>query len=73
MAHLRSNVIGRATESLGGDSIPDTLFAHAKISNFDVALGVQHHVVKFQVSVVTERMRVGEGGEERERERGKRE
>lgn len=37
-SHLRGDVVWSATECLGGHPIPDVFFAHAKISNLDVAL-----------------------------------
>ena len=48
-SHLRGNVVWSAAEGLGGDPVPDILFAHAEIGNLDVPFRVQHHVVEFQV------------------------
>ena len=53
-AHLRGDVVWGATEGLGCHPIPDVLLTHAKISDLDVALGIQHHIVKFQVTVGTQ-------------------
>lgn len=50
-AHLGGDVVWGATEGLGCHPVPDVFLTHAKISDLDVALGIQHHIVKFQVTV----------------------
>ena len=49
--HLRSNVIGSATECSGLVGTMHTLLAQTKVSNLDVTVAVQHHIVKFEVTV----------------------
>lgn len=53
-AHLGGDVVWGAAEGLGCHPIPDVFLTHAKISDLDVALGIQHHIVKFQVTVGTQ-------------------
>lgn len=57
-SHLWSNVVRSATECLGCHPIPDVLLTHAKVSDFDVPLRIQHHVVKFQVAVADKDLEV---------------
>ena len=53
-AHLGGDVVWGAAEGLGCHPVPDVFLTHAKISDLDVALGIQHHIVKFQVTVGTQ-------------------
>lgn len=48
-SHLRCDVVWGATEGACGPAFVHVLLAHAKVSDLDVALGVQHHVVELQV------------------------
>ena len=48
--HLRSNVVGRATEGGRGNPVADPLLAHPEICQFAVALMVQQYIVQFQIS-----------------------
>lgn len=50
LSHLRGNVIRRPAEGACGHSLIHVLLTHAEVSNLDVALGVQHHVVQLQIS-----------------------
>lgn len=49
--YLRSNVVWGATECPGLVSIFDALFAEPKVSNLDMAISIQHHVVQFEVTI----------------------
>lgn len=49
--YLGSDVVGRAAERLSGLVSRDALFAHAEVSNLDVAVLVQQNVVQLQVSI----------------------
>lgn len=48
-AHLGGDVVRRAAEGGGGHAVHDALFAHAKVGQLAVALGVQQDVVQLQV------------------------
>lgn len=48
-AHLRGDVVRRATEGGGGHSVHDALFAHAKVCQLTVALCVQQDVIQLQI------------------------
>ena len=58
--HLRCDVIRCPTEGGGGDSVEDSLFAHPKVCQLTVALGVQEDVVQLQVSAEQEGCTGGE-------------
>lgn len=45
-AYLRGDVIGRAAEGARGVALKHALPAHAEVSDLDVALAVQQHVVQ---------------------------
>lgn len=45
-AHLRSDVVGGPAEGLGGNSVLHVLLTHAKVSDFDVTLRIQHDIIK---------------------------
>lgn len=49
VAHLRGDVVRRATEGGGGHSIHDALFAHAEVCQLTVSLCVQQYVVQLQI------------------------
>lgn len=51
VSHLRGDVIRSTTKGLGCHAIPNVFFTHAKVSDLDVSLGIQHHIVKFEVTV----------------------
>ncbi len=44
--HLRGDVVRGPTKGLGGYSIKHVLLAHAKVSNFDMTLHVQHDIIQ---------------------------
>ena len=48
---LRSHVVGSSTERAGAVVVINLLFAHAKVSHFDVTVFVQQHVVQLQIPV----------------------
>ena len=50
-SHLRSNVVGSATEGPGLGAGGDAILAETKVGYLDVTVRVQHDVVQFQVSV----------------------
>ncbi len=45
LSHLWCNVVWGAAEGACGHAFVHVLFTHAKVSDLDVALGVQHHIV----------------------------
>lgn len=45
-AHLRGDVVRGPTEGLGGNSVFHVLLTHAKVSDFDVTLCVQHDIIQ---------------------------
>lgn len=47
--HFWSYVVWSATEGPRADSFCHVLFTHAKVSNLNVSLRVQHHVVQLQI------------------------
>ena len=47
---LWSHVVWSATESASRLVSNDAFFAHAKVSDLDVTLRIQHHVVELQIS-----------------------
>lgn len=49
--YLRSNVVRGTAKCLGGLGANDVLLTHAKISYFDMPIGIQEHVVQFQISI----------------------
>ena len=48
-SHLRCDVVRGAAEGACGHAIIHVLLTHAEVSDFDVALGVQHDVVELQI------------------------
>ncbi len=48
-AHLRCDVVGRATEGGGGHSVHDAFLAHAEVCQLTVSLCIQQDVVQLQV------------------------
>lgn len=48
-AHLRGDVVRRATEGGGGHSVHDALFAHAEVCQLTVSLCVQQDVIQLQI------------------------
>lgn len=50
-SHLRCDVVWGAAEGACAHAFIHVLLTHAKVSNFDVALRVQHHVVELQIPV----------------------
>lgn len=49
--HLGRDVIGRAAEGFGGLVAADTLFAHTKVRDLDVAVLIQQNVVELQIAI----------------------
>lgn len=47
--YLWGDVVWSATEGACGHSFCHVLFAHAKVSNLNVSLRVQHHIVQLQI------------------------
>ena len=50
-SHLRRDVVWRAAEGGGGDSVLDALLAHAEVGDLAVTVAVQQDVVQLEVSV----------------------
>lgn len=48
-SHLRCDVVRSAAEGARGHAFIHVLLTHAEVSNFDVALWVQHHVIELQI------------------------
>lgn len=48
---LYSHVLDCSAERVRENAVPDMFFAQAEVGQFDVALGVQQDVFRFQVSV----------------------
>lgn len=46
-AYLWCNVVWCPTESVGGVTVLDVLFAHPEVGDFDVTFRVQHDIVQF--------------------------
>lgn len=51
LTYLRCNVVGRSAERLRGRVAEDSFFAHAKVSDLDVAVLIEEDIVQFEVSV----------------------
>lgn len=52
-SHLWRDVVGGPTEGARGHAFVHVLLTHAEVSDLDVALRVQHHVVQLQVPATT--------------------
>ena len=50
-SHLWCDVVWRAAEGGGGDSVLDALLAHAEVGDLAVTVAVQQDVVQLEVSV----------------------
>ena len=49
MTNLRSHVVGSTTERSGAVLVIHILLAHTEVSDFNVTVFVQQHVVQFQI------------------------
>ena len=49
MSYLGGDVVWRSAEGACVHTLVHVLLTHAKVSNLDVALRVQHHVVQLQI------------------------